>query len=395
MAKSARDLAWWVWGILLLLAVGRAALWDHPRHCGCYAVFETAGRNWVQGEDLYDRDLELDVFHYSPLAGALLAPLGLVPTGIGNGLLRLVNMAAFLSAVWWWMRACLPDWLSAGRRGSFFLVLALLCNNYLMDVQVNVLITGLMLGTMAAVAEKRWFVAAALCSLAVYLKVYPLALGLLLALAYPRSFAPRWLLLLILGAALPFLLQDTSYVARQYHDWVSFGANRRYVEHYFQDVMRFHEVAVGPMSRQVYYVWAIAMGAAIAGVCLLQRARGLPAQQLQNLLYGLACAWITAFGPCTEAVTYVLITPALAASFVLAWTRPQPWWFRGMVSFSCLVLTTAQLELLLPFDSPMQDFAVLPVAATVFLVAVSVRGLGDSQTLPISARPIRQVPLAA
>jgi len=50
--------------------------------------------------------------------------------------------------------------------------------------------------------------------------VYPLAVGLLLVLVYPRQLGWRLAVAVIAGLVVPFALQHPEYVARQYHDWI-------------------------------------------------------------------------------------------------------------------------------------------------------------------------------
>src|SRR6516164_9133668 len=97
-------LALMAWGVLIFLAVGRAALHYHPRHTGCYDVFAEAGRHWLNVQTLYEPDnpVYLELFRYSPLGAALLTPLALVPDPVGNALLRLINLAVFVPGLWWW-----------------------------------------------------------------------------------------------------------------------------------------------------------------------------------------------------------------------------------------------------------------------------------------------------
>ena len=62
--------------------------------------------------------------------------------------------------------------------------------------------------------------AAACVTVACLFKGYPLAVGLLLAAVYPRPFAPRLVLALAAGLALPLLVQRPDYVAQAYRDWL-------------------------------------------------------------------------------------------------------------------------------------------------------------------------------
>src|SRR5207302_29864 len=76
-----------------------------------------------------------------------------------------------------------------------------------------------LLAALAAVGSGRWNFAAAGLGLATFFKVYPLAVGLLLAAVYPRKFGVRLFLALAAGALLPFLLQRPGYVSGQYAAW--------------------------------------------------------------------------------------------------------------------------------------------------------------------------------
>src|SRR5579864_4967730 len=100
-----------IWGIIVLLGLGRAALFHLPRHCGCYDVFADGGRHWLHQQPLFDLvNLEtLNVFRYSPLVAAFCAPLALVSNPMGSALLRLVNFVVLLVGLTWWGKKLCPD----------------------------------------------------------------------------------------------------------------------------------------------------------------------------------------------------------------------------------------------------------------------------------------------
>jgi hypothetical protein len=371
-----------VWTVLVVLAVGRAGLYHIPKHQGCYPLFADAGRHWLRGQDLYDKDhpASLSVYRYSPLVAAGLVPLALVSDPVGSGLLRAVNFLVFLPALWWWSRAALPWTLSREQRAGLFLLCAALgCNAY-MDVQMNILTIGCLLLAMAAAARERWTVAAASASLACYLKAYPIAPALVLAVVFPRRFAGRWLVLMVAFLALPFLLQNPHYVLRQYQDWYTWGLNPRHTDNLdlgFQDLMLFCRRWLVPIGRPTYVRLELVSGAAVAGVCLLHRGRGLSRSALLHVIFGTCCAWMMALGPATEATTYVQLAPAVAAATLLAWTFPQRLWYRAALTVVCGLLVLSQLQLLFPWDRPLHHLAAQPAAALLFLVAAAVHGLGD------------------
>ncbi|MDB5311793.1 MAG: hypothetical protein JWO38_5995 [Gemmataceae bacterium] len=365
-----------VWVVLALMAVGRAAFAHHPRHAGCYAVFAQAGRDWVAGRDLYDAGQpdSLVVFRYAPTVAALLAPLGLVPDVIGNGLLRLANLGVFTAGLWQWQRVAFPDTFTPRRRAVFFLLVAAVGNNYLMDVQVNVLTAGLLLMTAAGAITGRWWVAAASIGLAVALKAYPVSLALVLCLMAPRQFAWRWAVAQAGWFALPFLLQDPGYVARQYRDWVEYGLNQRFVDGWFRDAMYLAGQLGWPMTRVAYFRVELVAAGVVGAVCWAHRRR--PWAAAVNTAYGLCVGWMLAFGPATETVTYILVAPAVAGAVVLAWARPHPVWCRAVLGAATLLLAGTQLELLFPGPHRLQLAGANPAAVLLFLVVIGVRGFG-------------------
>src|SRR2546421_182397 len=131
--------------------------------------------------------------------------------------------AVLAAGLWWWQRIILPAGVTPRQRAVFFLLVAAVGNNYLTDVQINVITAGLLLLTTAGAATGRWWVAAVSIGLAVALKAYPVSLALVLCVLTPRRFAWRLAVAQAGWFALPFLTQHPEYVARQYRDWVDYG----------------------------------------------------------------------------------------------------------------------------------------------------------------------------
>jgi len=375
-AWSTYRVAWAGWAVLSVLALGRAALSHLPRHQGAYHVFADGGRHWLQGENLYEsKDLRsLLVFRYSPLVAVYLVPVGALPDKLGNGLLRLEGLAALLGSLVWWARASLPPRFSREQRGGFFLLCAALVCVTMMDVQLTILTLSCLLCAAAAAAQKRWNVAALACALAVCLKAYPLAFALVLSVLFPRRFAGRFVLLLLVCLALPFALQSHGYVLRQYGEWICFGLNQRRGEH-FADFMQVCRCWGQPITLSTYQMVQVASGAGIALVCTVQRWRQVSHGRLVSLAFQLCCGWMLVFGPATEPPTYILLAPALAGATLLAWATPQRSWYRLAISLSFAVLAAAQLQLLFPFKRMVHGVAGHPLAALLFLVAVAVNAL--------------------
>ena len=89
-------------------------------------------------------------------------------------------------------------------------------------------------------------------------KVYPIALGLLLAALYPRRFLPRLVVALALGLALPFLFQEPAFVVRQYALWFDYlRADDRSTGNVLfgnTDFQLLFRVWIGPLGTPAYRV---------------------------------------------------------------------------------------------------------------------------------------------
>jgi hypothetical protein len=81
-------------------------------------------------------------------------------------------------------------------------------------------------------------------------------------------------------------------------------------------------------------------------------------------------------GPATEATTYIVLAPAVAAATLLAWVLPERRWYRAVVTVACTLFVLAQVQLAFPLNKPLTHLGALPAAALLFLLAAAVGGLG-------------------
>jgi hypothetical protein len=91
-----RTLAIGLWILIAIIAVGRVALYESPRHVGIYPWFAQAGSDWLAGRPLYLNDPQSHGFRYSPIVAAMFGPLSLLPGPVGSALVRVVSLAALL-----------------------------------------------------------------------------------------------------------------------------------------------------------------------------------------------------------------------------------------------------------------------------------------------------------
>ncbi|HEV3257782.1 MAG TPA: glycosyltransferase family 87 protein [Gemmataceae bacterium] len=363
-----------VW-VGLMAAVTCLAL-VRPRTHSVYPIFAKAGRSWLAGADLYGPPAgSLDQYRYSPVAAVVFVPFGLLPDGLAGVIWRWLGAGVYLGALVWWVRAVLPRRLSGAERGLMFLLIVPLSAGSLHNGQSNVLVLGLLLAGVAGVAVERWWLAGVCVAVACLFKGYPLALGLLLAVAYPRRFAGRWLVALTAGLALPFLCQQPGYVAGQSARWLtslwtdddrqSWPAAQTY-----RDLRLLCRVWLVPLSAQAYLAVQVFMGGAMAALCLAARRVRWPTRRLLTLVLALGCCWMTVLGPATESSTYILLAPSLCWAILEAWGEPRLQWARVVPLMSYGLFVLAQTALWFPRGSEVGKYGPQPMAAVLLLGSV-------------------------
>ncbi len=313
-----------VWTLVEAFILARS--WLRPELHSVYPIFDLAGQHWREGSKLYFVGAPgIDIFRYSPLVAGLFAPMSLVPIGPAGVLWRLLNLAIYLGGLWWWVRAILPQPLTANERGIVLLLLLPLSLLSLNNGQANPLMLGLMLASVAAVRHRRFGLAGAALALAFWLKLYPIALGLLLVSLYRRRFLMPFLAGLAAGFALPFLMQAPDYVLGEYRHWFEYliADNRDREElHLLPKDARLLLLLCGiPLSQAKFAVVQVVTGAAVAVCCWLWQRRGVSEPVLLLRTTALSCCWMTTFGPSTEPATYILLAPVLALPLLRAWQQ--------------------------------------------------------------------------
>ncbi len=315
----AQWLAWGLalWTVCLLVILVRLYLMEYGRQ-SLYPVYEWAGTTWRKGGDLYPTERKgwgYPLFRYSPTAAALMAPLSRLPSVPADMVWHVISWAALFGASCWWAWAV----VGPARRetvGLLLLLLLPLAIGNLNNAQSNTLVLAAVLAGLAAAAGQRWNLAAGFIAAACLLKVYPIAVGLLLCLLFPRRFALRLVGALALGLALSFALQEPSYVQRQYTLWLNYltiedrsGWELYHTNIDFQLLCR---VWLTPISMGTYHRIQLAAGGSFALICLAAVRAGWRTEKLLPLVLGLGGVWMTVFGPATESPTYLLLAPTAA-----------------------------------------------------------------------------------
>lgn len=371
--RRAWRIALTLWACAMLVMLIRAGI--RPDKNNCFVDhYRPAGLNWYNGAELYQT--QADTCRYSPITHALLVPFSLLDERWGTVLWRLVSYLALLGALLWWLRAVCPDSLTGSHRAAILLLALPLSIGSLNNGQANVLMMAGILAGMAALSEKRWNLAAVALALACFLKMYPIALVLLVVVIYPRQFAPRFLIVFTLGMLLPFGLQDPAYVANQYGHWLdNLRADDRSawdLSEAYRDAWLLVRITGLPLDVNTYRVLQVLAGGMIGCLCWTMKQRGESGRDLLNRVLALGCCWMTAFGPATESPTYILLSAPVAWLLVEAWRGTLPYWSRGPLLLAGTLLIATVVAVAFPIRRDVLAMGPQPLAALLVLAVLAV-----------------------
>jgi hypothetical protein len=344
-----------------------------------FPVFQHAGQGWLDHADLYPEDQKgpgYPLFRYSPPVAAAFVPLALLPTKAGDLVWRAINAAALLGGFALFLRT-LPDRrLTSGQTAAAFALLLPATVSGLGNGQCNALVIGLILVGYAAAGEQRFTLSAVALAAATLLKLYPVAPALLLVALHPRPLGWRYGLAMVAGFALPFLLADPSYVARQFDLWARYFLNEDRsnwpVEAANLDLQSVVAWWIGPMTTPQYRVVEVAGGLLFAVLATAAARRLGSVDRATPLALGLGCVWMTTLGPATESPTYLLLAPPTALAVVRAWTRrPADWVGRTLTGIAWALPVSFQLaQFYRPLFDAYRTMGPQPVAGLVLAAAL-------------------------
>jgi len=333
--RAARVAVITLWAALVIGVLIRSLL--KPNSGTVFPIFHTAGGHWLHGENLYSGGTD---YLYSPLVAALFSPLALLPYWLANIVWRLGVVAAYLAAVRAWLRDGATRIPEKNHVLVFFILLPLSVGS-INNAQANPFVVAFVMFTLIAARSARWAAASLCVSIIAYLKIYPLATGLLLAVIFPRQFSWRLFVALLALGTLSFTLQKPAYVADQYHNWVA----TRAVDERHHDVMNRPRdlwtllAACGiELNLHLYFTLQILGGGIIAVLCFIGRLKKWGTDRLLTLIFTLVCCWMLLLGPATESSTYILLAPAISFAAVEAFSRSFPEWMRALVATALTIL---------------------------------------------------------
>jgi hypothetical protein len=325
-----------LWAAVLLGILIRVGLFSHSHDV--FGTYADAGRKWTASQPLYSYTRG---FVYSPLVAAFFAPFSWLPISLGSVLWRLLNAALFVGAIFWWLKSEISSRIPKSSYWLVFLLILPLSLGNFNNGQVNPMIIGVLMAAILAAYEERWTLAAFAIGFSTYLKIYPLSVGLLLVLLYPRQLGWRLALALILMGAVSFILQRPAYVLEQYQRWFSTRAaddrrmNMDIAPRDFAMILRLLHIH---LSAHMVLVLQLLAAAGAAVLCVTGRLRKWSEKRLLTCVFTTGTCWMLLFGPATEDATYAMIAPVLVFALVQALYQNTLSWMRVLVCASFALL---------------------------------------------------------
>jgi hypothetical protein len=313
-----------IWGVVSLAILVRAIV--APRQNTVFIVFRDAGTRWLSGDNLYS---QVGKYLYSPLAAAIFSPFALIPDAVGSALWRLLIVGVYLLAFIFWLQRFAKDSDGAEFFPVAMLLLLPLSVGNMNNGQASLLVLGLLLFAGIAIAASRWTAGALLIALATFFKIYPVVVGLLFVVIYPRQLALRLLLSLLGLWLLSLVLQRPGYVLQQYQNWLAcLGADQRRVSGElgsWRDFWLLLRIARLPITVPLYALLQVLAGGVAAVFCWwMRRVAFWEEPRVIWTAFTLGCLWITLFGPSTEQATYIFLAPSLAFAGAATWRSGKP-----------------------------------------------------------------------
>jgi len=383
-----------LWACLAVAVCVKTALCDNPH--SVYPQFAASSHHWWADKSLYD-DYEktegIDGYRYSPAFAVAFTPLAYLPARLGTMIWNVASIALLVWALHVLVRDVLPgDW--PPQREGMFLTLALVGSVVgIWSGQSNAIVTAAIILALAAIVRQRWWAASILLAVPVFIKIWPLAIVMLLVVFWPRQLAWRFAVACAVLALVPFLTRPPSTVAWQYREWhdaltgplqgrwggyrdawtiwgeLSPPADGRLSDGATLDAnVTIWRQLLPPVNRHVYMAIQLAAAWAVLAWCWWQRNRetlsretvphetppyghegalGCGEESSSRLLILILSMWVPwqlLLGPGTEQLTYGLIAPSASWAVMVSFKEKRARWLAVTAWAMLALLPSGDIE---------------------------------------------------
>lgn len=367
------------WVTLAVAACIKTAVKD-GKH-SVYPIFAAAAKHWWADQPLYKdywQSEGIDGYRYSPAFAIALTPLIHLPGRSGEMVWNIICLGVLFFASWRMTRDLLPDDWPAYRRDLFLSLVLLGSAVGVWSSQSNSLLLAFIILGLSAIVHGRWWTAAVLLTVPVFLKIWPAAVVLILLLFWPRKLFVRLLIVGVVLLLVPFLTRPPSIVISQYQDWYYWltgplQSRCRGYRDAWTVLEHFFKLAAQPR------VYAILQLTGLAGVTVwCWRRRRLAAVETGRFLLLVLSAWSAwqlFLGPGTEQLTYGLIAPAASWALLQSFAEKKARWLASSAWLLLTLMPAGDIEksagrllarLSLPGESLAMTFA--PLGVVLFVV---------------------------
>jgi hypothetical protein len=331
-----------LWVVVLWVVLGLAVTVKTVASPERHTLFPTLTQRtalWWAGSSMYAEIEGLGKFPYSPSFAIVFTPFATLGCVLGAILWSWLGIGAYFLGLRAIARDVLPGPWPAVREAAFLGFALIGAVRGFWNAQSNALIIGLVMLGVAAAAQKKWWRAAFLLAVPVYIKIWPIVFGLLCVGLWPRRLGPRFLVALLTGAAIPFAVPPYGTAIDQYRAWFDLLADMaREPQGPYRDLWTVLNRLAIPMPRIAYRVLQAAVGVALVIWCLACRRRTEAVTAALTLALCGGSAYAMLLGPGVEFNTMVVLAPA--ATWALMTAHEQR---RGRLAVSAAFLMTMLL----------------------------------------------------
>ncbi|MGD9153661.1 MAG: glycosyltransferase family 87 protein [Gammaproteobacteria bacterium] len=329
---------------LIPLALGCIYTAHHHFLQGVSRIYYAAAWRWIHHQSLYDFQNLGWGFVYAPSSAILYIPIAILPLKISEITWRILSIGLLVLGVY-----KLSKLENAAQQFKCFFIVTLVSAwtmlTVVRDGQMHLILTGIIMLGLAAIANKYFWQAAILITLSIALKPTAIVMYLLVLILYPQVrykllFASLILILLLL------FTQNFSYVIQQHHAFlyslkasIKGGVTSTQWAQLF-GAIHFYAGYLIPtnIQRAIRIIFAI-----ITLLICYAAKKKMSTKQTVWYIYAIGITYLMLFNVRTENNNYIMLAPAIG--FMLHNFLTQK---KYLLSLLCVIMT-----LLLWFNHPL------------------------------------------